>query len=303
MNSENLPGVNGPASGVIVRNDGLGLRVYRNSNGPLPMLFLHGLTFNAGTFQVLTRSLAPEIQCWSADFRGHGASDRAVAPYLFDDLVDDTIAVIRDGIGKPTMLFGHSLGGAVALAVAALAPRWVTGLVISDNFLTREQYREIRKQPVVKVLWSEVRQLIGKNWTVDKTRQALGEIRLPVPGVEGGAKLRELPGNSPEFLHLWASSLGCCDAPVVRMLFNEDNVSAFHGENLLRRLQCPLLLLQADPSMGGLLADEDVGIARRLVSDFECIRYQGAGHFMHLHDPLPSAAAISTFATRVLRRV
>ena len=301
MKSSKPTGGHGRRGGITVRNGGVRLRVYEQSNGSLPVLLLHGLTFRADTFDGLSRRLGPEIQCWSADFRGHGASDRGKAPYLFADLVDDTVAVIRDGIGKPTVLFGHSLGGAVALAVAASAPHWVKGLVISDNFLTREKYREIREQPVVKVLWGEVERLIGKGWPVAETREALAGIRLPVPGVEGGLELCEFPGNSPGFFHLWASCLTCCDPAVARMLFDDDNVSAFDGETFLRCLQCPLLLLQADPEMGGLLADEDVAVARRLVSDFKCIPCQGVGHFMHLHDPVPTAAAVSTFLARLLR--
>lgn len=290
-------------SGTTVRNSTVRLKLFPVSRGTKPVLFLHGLTFSADTFGNLTGLLDPEIQCWSTDFRGHGQSDRTGPPYLFSDLVNDTIAVIREGIKTPTTLFGHSLGGAVALAVAARAPEWVTGLIVSDNFLTRDRYQELREQPLVKSLWVQVEQVGRNGWSLRKTADALAAIQLPVADSESPVTLSQFPGNSQAFFRLWARSLIRCDPLVARMLFCDDNVAEFDGETFLRRLQCPMLLLQADPEAGALLSDADVEVARQFVPHFPVLKFEGASHFMHLHKPLPTAEAISSFVRGMVRQV
>lgn len=277
-----------------IKNSGVELYLESRGTGEIPMLFLHGLTFDRKSFASLLEGLPPEVNAWTLDFRGHGGSGRSAPPYLYTDFIDDTVIVIRKGIGEPVILFGHSLGGAVALAVAANVPRWVRGLIISDNFLTRSSYAAAVRQSLVRTLFNGLSKLASRKLNTEATAQALAELELPGPDAQM-IPLGQFPGNSPEFLSLWANALTRCDPQATLMTLAEQNQAAFEGEAYLERLQCPLLLLQADTALGGMLPDEDVGVAQRIKPDLRLQRFPGAGHFMHLHDPKPTAKAVSAF--------
>jgi len=77
------------------------------------------------------------------DLRGHGMSEGARG-YIsrFDDFVDDELALLSELDKddqwkrlKPPMLFGHSLGGLIAIHVALRAPDRVGGLALSSPYL------------------------------------------------------------------------------------------------------------------------------------------------------------------------
>ena len=74
------------------------------------------------------------------DHRGHGGSGRAPGQYRVVDHVEDALTVLN-WLGRPAVLFGHSLGALVAAAAAAARPELVRAVVLedppSDGFLSR----------------------------------------------------------------------------------------------------------------------------------------------------------------------
>jgi pimeloyl-ACP methyl ester carboxylesterase len=67
------------------------------------------------------------------DIRGHGESDRAVdGKYGYDELSGDLCAVV-EGLGRPAVLVGASLGGKISLATAGYGgPKIAAALVLVD---------------------------------------------------------------------------------------------------------------------------------------------------------------------------
>jgi len=85
--------------------------------GPLVVL-VHGSLDRAGSFTRVTRRLG-ELHTIAYDRRGyHRSRDATPVHTTIDGHVDDLLAVID---GRPSVVVGHSLGGAIALA-AALRP-------------------------------------------------------------------------------------------------------------------------------------------------------------------------------------
>jgi hypothetical protein len=78
-------------------------------NGP-PLLFLHGVGRLWQDFLPLVPRFACRWQIFAVDFRGHGQSDFAPGKYLVTDYVRDALFVAREVIGKPLVVYGHSLG-------------------------------------------------------------------------------------------------------------------------------------------------------------------------------------------------
>lgn len=278
-----------------VVNQGVRLQLQTRGTGEIPMLFLHGLTFARQSFAPLLERLPPELNWWAMDFRGHGDSGWSAPPYLYADFIDDTVTVIREGICEPVILFGHSLGGAVALAVAASTPRWVRGLIVSDNFLSRSNYAAAAGHPQTRALLNGLAGVARQGLDAEGTARSLANIELPAPDEATTMRLGDIPGNTPEFLELWAKALTKCDPEAPALFFAPENFAAFEGEEYFPRLQCPVLLLQADAEAGGNLPDDDVELLRSIKQDVQVLQFPKSGHFMHMHDPGPTAAAISDF--------
>jgi pimeloyl-ACP methyl ester carboxylesterase len=104
-------------------------------SGP-PLVWLHGGTAHWQYYQEVLPDLAARLSLYAPDFRGHGGSGRVPGRYRFQDYADDIVAFLRGCVGERAFLFGHSLGGSIALMVAAQVPDLVRALVVGDSLLT-----------------------------------------------------------------------------------------------------------------------------------------------------------------------
>lgn len=94
---------------------------------PARLLLIHGLTGHGERWKTLAEQHLPEVAVLAPDLLGHGRSSWA-APWTLDANVE-ALASLLDG---PTLVAGHSFGGAVALNLAAAHPDLVSGLVLLD---------------------------------------------------------------------------------------------------------------------------------------------------------------------------
>jgi pimeloyl-ACP methyl ester carboxylesterase len=93
------------------------LRVLSGGQGDALLVLLHGLGATANVWDAWRPVLAERwAGRWIApDLPGHGGS-AGLASYSFDGLAAEVARVVP--AGGPTVVFGHSLGGAVGLALA-----------------------------------------------------------------------------------------------------------------------------------------------------------------------------------------
>ncbi|MFD8083381.1 alpha/beta fold hydrolase [Kitasatospora sp. NPDC059722] len=103
----------------------------RGTDGREPGLFVHGLGGSAGNWTALMGLLADRIDGEAVDLPGFGAS----APPADGDLsvnghVRAVIGYLEAAGRGPVHLFGNSLGGAVAVRLAALRPDLVRTLTL-----------------------------------------------------------------------------------------------------------------------------------------------------------------------------
>jgi esterase len=98
-----------------------------------PVIFLHGVTGHARTWDQEARLLAERYRALALDQRGHGDSDPAPdGDYSDDALVGDLVAFV-DALGLPRVaLVALSLGGRVAIDFAGRHPGRVERLVVVD---------------------------------------------------------------------------------------------------------------------------------------------------------------------------
>lgn len=97
----------------------------------LPLVLIHGLFGSLDNLGVLARGLKDDRRLIQLDVRNHGVSGRATEmdyPLMAQDILDtlDGLQVERFGV------IGHSMGGKIAMTLAALAPERVAGMVVID---------------------------------------------------------------------------------------------------------------------------------------------------------------------------
>jgi pimeloyl-ACP methyl ester carboxylesterase len=98
------------------------------------LLLMHGLTRNSADFEPLVEHLAPHYRLIVPDQRGRGLSDYDSDPanYRPDIYATDMFALL-DGLGiHRAGLVGTSMGGLIAMVMAAMQPNRFAGIVLND---------------------------------------------------------------------------------------------------------------------------------------------------------------------------
>jgi pimeloyl-ACP methyl ester carboxylesterase len=96
------------------------------------LVFVHGSRLNRGEWRGQLDRLAPTFRIAAPDLPAHGA--RRSEAFTMDDAVA-TVERAIDAVGAPVILVGTSLGGFVAIEVAARLPQRVRGLVLAGASL------------------------------------------------------------------------------------------------------------------------------------------------------------------------
>lgn len=135
---------------------------------------VHGMMESGPTLQAAADAWAAAgWEVLAPDLRGHGSSPRwdpADRLHAGDRLTEDLGAVLDELLGRPALggaeplvLFGHSAGGGVAAAAAALRPERVVGVLLEDPFwrlpVTPHQDRAVAEQAYRDLLARQARPL------------------------------------------------------------------------------------------------------------------------------------------------
>jgi 3-oxoadipate enol-lactonase len=109
---------------------------YEERGNGIPIVLLHGYCGSRHYWDEVIPQLSEFGRVIALDLRGHGASSTTAGVYSMEQLAEDVLAVLDELKLPQVNLFGHSLGGYVALAFAERYPeRLLTlGLVHSTSF-------------------------------------------------------------------------------------------------------------------------------------------------------------------------
>ncbi|MGF6753515.1 alpha/beta fold hydrolase [Paraburkholderia sp. GAS42] len=122
------------SSHVTVR-DGtrIGYSLYGGTRNPIRVVLVHSLAMDRHFWTPVVQKLLPRASVLAIDARGHGASDKAAGPYtvpLFAQDVHDVVAALQF---QPVLIAGASMGGCVALQLAATCPDICTAVGLIDT--------------------------------------------------------------------------------------------------------------------------------------------------------------------------
>jgi len=250
------------------------------------LVFLHGgSTTRVGTH--LIDRIDHRWQCWAPDLRGHGASSHTPGHYALEEVASDVALLIKDLIGSPAAVYGHSFGGHVGLALAAEWPDLVRALILGDTSLSLETLSpHIDRNRRMTSRWRELAASGADSAEIARQLRAMPDV------------VSEVEAGSPWF-EAMASSLACHDPDFLDSVLDRLDVShrGLRGGAILRRIHCPVLLIRGDPARGGLMGDADIRLAAECLANFDVVDLIGVGHGL---DDDRVAAAINRFLAPML---
>ena len=248
--------------------------------GP-PLALLHGGSGRWQACEPLASSLADRWHVLAPDLRGHGKSGRVPWRYCVQDYADDIAALLRDRARQPAILFGHSLGGIVALMVAAQHPGRVRAVIVGDSPLTSATWHALllRDRDGLKA-W---RALSGGQTSFEQIVEALKNAPVvSLPHQPTTARMRDVWGEDAPVFPWLAANLYQQDPDVLGVLIDDfaGAAAGYEMEALLPAIDCPVLLLQADPAHGGVMGDAEVARALALLARPTHARLAGVSHIL-----------------------
>jgi pimeloyl-ACP methyl ester carboxylesterase len=265
------------------------------SSSSTPLVLLHGGSNRWQSFNNIFSDLAAMWHVYAPDFRGHGKSTWVPGTYRLQDFADDTIAFLQQCLKEPAYVFGHSLGGMVALLVAAQFPDGVRAVAVGDAPLTSQTFQATFHQSRDRMLaW---RDLAGGQKSFDEVVDALKDAPIKVPGRGGYVPMREVAGEDAPVYTFLATDLQQNDPDMLTALLDryETTVAGYEMNSVLPNIQCPVLLLQADPTAGGLMTDREVELALPLLDRSQHLRLKGISHILHIEHKEPIFQALKAF--------
>jgi pimeloyl-ACP methyl ester carboxylesterase len=255
-----------------------------------PLVCLSGLTRNSRDFADFAERYAGRFRVIAPDFRGRGLSDRDPQPERYNPKVYAAdILQLLDELGVDRAVFvGTSLGGIVAMLIAATHPQRVAGTILND---------------------------IGPDLDLrglDRIRNHVGRPVGYAEWDEAARRARDISGGLP------ASNTHEDWLRVARRLFTEDGDAiildydmaiaqvfnppkdeaqpAFDMWPLYRALgQSPLLIVRGEAS--DLLSVEAAAAMLDAIPGAELVTVSGVGHPPDLTEPA-ATAAIDAFLAR-----
>lgn len=245
------------------------------AHGP-PLLLLHGVLRCWQDFAPLLPALSARWQVHALDHRGHGRSGRTPGNYLVADYARDAVSYLGQ-FNQPAVLYGHSLGAMVAAAAAAAAPQAVKALVLEDPPFDTMGPRIARTS--FHSLFVAYENLLGRSRSVPELARELAEVRVTTPGADKSVRLGDV--RDAASLRFSASCLAKVDPQVLAPIVAGRWLEGYDRSRVLAGIRCPVLLLQADESAGGMLVDSDAAEAQQAIADCTLIRVPGVGHLIH----------------------
>ena len=113
--------------------DGIQLSFDIAGAGPPEFLFVHGLGGDRTHFTPQMEYFARQGRALTAELRGHGESDKPQQSYSIEGFAEDLVWLCtRQQITKPVIV-GQSMGGNMALEIAARYPEFPAGLVLLNS--------------------------------------------------------------------------------------------------------------------------------------------------------------------------
>jgi pimeloyl-ACP methyl ester carboxylesterase len=246
--------------------DGVRIAFEEAGTSDEPIVFVHGWCCDHRYFAPQFAHFSERHRVVALDQRGFGASDKPQQKYTIEGFADDVAWLCRElGLARPAIV-GHSMGGAIALAVAARHPELPRAIALCDPAVIFPAF-------IRDTLGDFVRALASPQYL--EVAKAFMAERLFIPADDATRKARIVAEMSATPQHVMHSAF--------------DGLASFDSEAAARACRAPVLLIDADAGL------PDRARFKELCPQLVCAQTAGAGHFHQLEVPAQVNAMLERF--------
>lgn len=279
------------------------------NNGP-PMLLVPGqMEFWQG-YKLVIPHFSKNYHVFVVDVRGHGKSTRTPGQYSYNIIGEDLKSFLHNVIKKPAIVSGLSSGAVLSLWLAANAQEYVSVAISEDPPYFSSMYPRIKEEKYMRHLFETAVECLDR-----PERDILGYFMKQGIPKEGHEKLFLIPGWIAKFIvglydlnkkirparqydiplapfsgRVGFKFLNEYDVDFSRATIDGRLTEGFDPEETLKRIRCPVLLIQASWSrhkiwgLLGALDDNDTEKIRLAVKNIKIAKVN-AIHDVHLAKP------------------
>lgn len=150
-----------------------------------PVLMIPGLNSAASTWTETCAALQPGVQCHIVQLPGFAGAPAVVTEHFLNGMRDRLLAYVDDRkLDKPVVI-GHSLGGTLALQMAAEKPGRIERLVIVDSLPFLAGLRGMTPEAAKGAAAAMRQQMLSATpaqWEAGARQGAMGMSRTPANG-------------------------------------------------------------------------------------------------------------------------
>ena len=276
--------------------------LYDEVEGPLggsghPLVLLHGGSARWQASMPIIAAFSKRYRVYAPDLRGHGKSGRMPGHYAISDYARDVGAFVEGEVKEPAVLYGHSLGGQVAIMVAALHPQLVAGLIIGDAPFERPKLKVALERRRDLPIW---REMSGPGHTVEEVIEALKNMPIFAPDEDKPVRARTLFGEDSPWFPYMADNLRLLDPETLTAVIQFDKMhEEYDCETLFPRIACPVLVIAGNPDLGGSLTHAELGMATSLLPHARIVHLKTVGHTLDYPEKEPLLLAMTSFLDEI----
>lgn len=249
--------------------------------GKRPLVLVHGFTDAGPCWTPVARMLESRFDVIMPDMRGHGLSAR-VAPGEAVDMPADLARFIGALKLERPIVCGHSMGAMTTFQAAVRFPDAIAACALEDP-------------PWWMDPWPAGHDPNANNPFVD---WAMSLPSLSLESLLEGYR-RDHPAWPEELVRAMAESKKRLDPSIAHIMSARMNPADSHWRKTLGSVRCPLLVMVADPALGGIVSPEVADMVTSLNPRARVVRIAGAGHLIRFDAFDAFMAALSGFLAEV----
>jgi N-formylmaleamate deformylase len=253
--------------GYVTAN-GIRIHYTRTGGGKPPVVLCHGSTDSGLCWTPVAQALEADYDLVMPDARGHGLSDAPDGGYDHATRAADLAAFVEALRLERPVVGGHSMGASQALCFAATYPDMLRAAILEDGGIRMPGWEPPnRGAPGAALRLQEM----TREQVIERGRRAHPTWAEEELGPWADAKLQVSPRH--------------VNAPRSQLDFRE----------LLPKVKVPILLITADPELGGGVTPEAAAEATRLHPSTTVVRLSPAGHSVRREQFAPFVEAVRSF--------
>ena len=252
-----------------------------HGSGPETILFSHGLLWSGFLFHYQVDQLKDRYRVITYDHRGQGRSEVTERGYDMDSLYEDAVQLIEKLKIGPVHLAGLSMGGFIAMRMAARRPDLVKSLILMETSAQPEPFilkyhflNTVVRIFGVELVTTPVMQIMFGDTFINDTKRKAERIEME----------KELRKN---------------DKNIVRAV---NGVITRKGiEHELKNIQCPTLILVGTEDKATVPAKAEY--INHNIPQSKLVYIKNAGHSSSIEEPEQVNNAIEEFLNSKLEIV